>query len=330
MKVKYFLSLFVMISAFGFSQIGTNFNEPAGGTISYVDPDITSHDLDNHGGGQPSVMHLFTGGELGFTSTFIQTRTGASNLGMSDGDAVGVITDDFILSSSDLTSWSTGNALSIEDSDGIFLVEFDAVSLVGTSSPRLQLDYWIDGTTYESTYGANDRLFIGLELDGSTIVTIIDSDGGGLGGGVGTDLNGALPEDIITAIDFDLSPYIGSTVKLIIEADINHGPEQFIIDSILFTEGSHQSLSVIDYESPINDSFSIYPNPVRDSFTISGENQNKTLYIEVYNIMGKKVLSQKNNSANNVSVEHLTPGIYLVKITNKNKNQTITKKIIIK
>ncbi len=48
MKKQNFLSSFMVITPFDFSQIGANFNEPLVGTANYFDTDIVNHVLDNN------------------------------------------------------------------------------------------------------------------------------------------------------------------------------------------------------------------------------------------------------------------------------------------
>ncbi len=230
------------------AQIGTGFEEPFGGSFDYIDPDfITIHLLDNHATPYGSVTHTYSGGELGFTSTFTPTRTGTSgSTGLADGDALGVLANSYLVSSTDVPSWATGQGYVIEDPDGMLTIEFDIINLAGTSNPHFQMDLWVDFTSYEAGSGSNDRIFIGLDIDnGSSIVTVLDSDGGGAGGGGGGDLDSyiypassSLIEAVMTNIDFDLTAYVGSTVKLFIEADFDSGSEKVILDNISFTEGA--------------------------------------------------------------------------------------------
>ncbi len=56
MKKQNFLSSFMVITPFDFSQIGANFNEPLVGTANYFDTDIVNHVLDNNGPGQPTIV----------------------------------------------------------------------------------------------------------------------------------------------------------------------------------------------------------------------------------------------------------------------------------
>jgi len=101
-------------------------------------------------------------------------------------------------------------------------------------------------------------------------------------------------------------------------------------------DGSFQlyprSLADIDVTLNLNDiqgiNFSVYPNPVNNgSFNIRSANID-TFDIEIYNVLGKKVLANKDIDGKNIIVDNLQSGVYLIKIS-QNDNST-TKKLIIK
>ncbi len=72
----------------------------------------------------------------------------------------------------------------------------------------------------------------------------------------------------------------------------------------------------------LEDTLKIYPNPATTKFRIQGPKVDK---IELFNILGSKILEVRNT--NTVNVSNLNTGAYLVKITaNGNK---VTKKLII-
>lgn len=69
--------------------------------------------------------------------------------------------------------------------------------------------------------------------------------------------------------------------------------------------------------------YNIYPNPTNGNITICGEEIDM---VEVYNICGQKVMTVEANSNNvNVNMSELTTGVYMVKITDKNGNETVNK-----
>lgn len=325
MKKNYKFTILVSVISMGiFAQVGTNFEESYGGTSDYIDLDFsTIHELDNHNNPQASVKHVSTGGELGFTTTFTPTRTGTSGTtGLSDGDAVGVHNNFTVISSTDVGFWNSGNAYIIEDSDGMITVEFDKVSLSGTATPRFQMTLWVDVTSYEVSNGGNDRIYIGLEIDdGATVIDVIDSDGGGSGGGASGDLdlaihNGFPLEGTITNIDVDLSMYIGSSVKLIIEADFDSGSEKVIFDNILFTEGA--IVDVLNQTTYTTPKIQLYPNPADNQLTFTGlANQQNFI---IYNSLGTIVKSGVVKNQASIDIANLVKGVYCIQLEN---NRTI-------
>ena len=61
----------------------------------------------------------------------------------------------------------------------------------------------------------------------------------------------------------------------------------------------------------------IYPNPARNQVTVEVENLNA--FVEVYDVLGKKISSQKANTDKTiVDISDLTKGIYFVKTMDKN------------
>ncbi len=92
-----------------------------------------------------------------------------------------------------------------------------------------------------------------------------------------------------------------------------------------------RSLADIDVTLSIDDvainNFSLYPNPVQNgSFNIKSQN-NQAFDIEVYNVLGKRVLEFNQIQNQNINVSQLKSGVYLVKINQI--NASTTKKLII-
>lgn len=66
----------------------------------------------------------------------------------------------------------------------------------------------------------------------------------------------------------------------------------------------------------------LYPNPVRDNLTI--KSKENILKIEIYNLLGKKIIEKENSSFINLS--NLKPNMYLIKIYSQ--TSSVSKKII--
>lgn len=74
-----------------------------------------------------------------------------------------------------------------------------------------------------------------------------------------------------------------------------------------------------------NVDFNIYPNPSNGNFTIDFESSNTKYSIEIYSLLGQKVLEKQTNTS--ITISDLQSGVYFVKMSKAGK--TITKKIII-
>ena len=67
----------------------------------------------------------------------------------------------------------------------------------------------------------------------------------------------------------------------------------------------------------------VYPNPASDTWTISTQN-NLITSVEVFNLLGKRVVLQNNNSTNvAISTQGLTSGIYIARITTEQGTKSV-------
>jgi len=97
--------------------------------------------------------------------------------------------------------------------------------------------------------------------------------------------------------------------------DITHYHTDFIFtDDVVQCSLSTEALAQLDIK--------VYPNPTSDMLYIDTENTVQK--IEIYNLQGRKVLVSDQNQIN---VSGLSPGMYLLKITDEN-NLKFTQKII--
>ena len=62
----------------------------------------------------------------------------------------------------------------------------------------------------------------------------------------------------------------------------------------------------------------LFPNPVNEILNIYLEHE--TFTIEIYDIIGKKIFEAEN--LNSINVKHFEEGIYLLKISSGNYNQS--------
>ncbi|MFC4721369.1 T9SS type A sorting domain-containing protein [Geojedonia litorea] len=83
------------------------------------------------------------------------------------------------------------------------------------------------------------------------------------------------------------------------------------------------ALDINDYSS---DSFKLYPNPTNKGYVTIGSKHHLPMQVTVVDLMGKQVLSKIVNN-NVLNLSELTPGFYLLKISQN--NALVTKRIII-
>lgn len=73
----------------------------------------------------------------------------------------------------------------------------------------------------------------------------------------------------------------------------------------------------------------IYPNPVSsDRIYITTEKPTITKEIEIYDVLGKRILQTALNGTKEVNISNLTPGVYIIKI--KEGDASATRKLIVK
>ena len=77
------------------------------------------------------------------------------------------------------------------------------------------------------------------------------------------------------------------------------------------------SLAVLD-DAIIN--LNVYPNPIKDRFVISTDDLN-SVTIEVYTILGKRVLKKEKVTSDAVDISFLESGVYLMKVSKDNQQK---------
>jgi hypothetical protein len=76
--------------------------------------------------------------------------------------------------------------------------------------------------------------------------------------------------------------------------------------------------------------FTVYPNPAEGFARLYIEEQDdEELQVEIYSIEGK-FMSGNVLTSNQIDLQHLTPGIYFVKITSANGNSLGIKRLVVK
>lgn len=92
------------------------------------------------------------------------------------------------------------------------------------------------------------------------------------------------------------------------------------IDNLSWT--CYSSLSNEEFSQ---ETFNIYPNPVSNQLNIQLNSTEKT-QIEIYNILGKRVLTKTIHQSQTIQLDNLNSGVYILKLTQN--NSTISKKLI--
>lgn len=112
---------------------------------------------------------------------------------------------------------------------------------------------------------------------------------------------------------------IEGNVQVVIQ-DNDSGSARIALDDLSWT-----CYSILGNEDYNKDIFSIYPNPVTSKLNIKLK-QDSATRIEIYDILGKRVLTQTLYSSGSINVRTLKNGVYIIKISQN--NNTISKKLI--
>ncbi|MBN2682717.1 MAG: T9SS type A sorting domain-containing protein [Bacteroidales bacterium] len=97
-----------------------------------------------------------------------------------------------------------------------------------------------------------------------------------------------------------------------------------IDDILVIGEASGSGIETIIYADKLN----VYPNPSNDIINV--ESEDEIVLIQVYNLMGAKILDYKVNSTfSSLDVSELTNGMYILRAFYKNERQAATRRIIV-
>jgi len=88
-----------------------------------------------------------------------------------------------------------------------------------------------------------------------------------------------------------------------------------------FTSFTEENCNLLSVEENVFENIIFYPNPASDKINIKGLN-NKTTTIEMYNVLGKKVLNQDLDTSEVIDISKLNQGIYILKINSAGKTKT--------
>src|SRR5690606_29123197 len=112
---------------------------------------------------------------------------------------------------------------------------------------------------------------------------------------------------------------IENNVSIVIDGN-STATNRVAIDDLSWT--CYTALSTDDFDVS---SIKIYPNPVKNELHINLNNSFETT-VEIYNVLGRRMLNQTIQDSEILSTENLSTGVYILKLTQG--NQSITKKLI--
>ena len=76
-----------------------------------------------------------------------------------------------------------------------------------------------------------------------------------------------------------------------------------------------------------NHELSIYPNPASEYIYVGGNSQADVMDYMILNTLGKRIQNGQLDQKHSISIYNLTPGIYILKLTNSD-GKVYTKEII--
>ncbi len=307
-KITFLVMLF--ISAISIAQDeSTSFEEPEaiGGDYTDTGDAAVTHDLINNDG-EPFVNFTSTGGELGFTASYVPYDT--AGVGLTDGDSVGVTTS----SPPGDNPYPDGDkGYKISDVDGNYILEFDEVEFLEWPG-HIFLNYFIadegfegDGTVNES---GSDRIRIYVkDLTNNTELDILNS--------TGSDINDLGLQGIWQWGEIELNS--NTIYQLVIEIRCNSANEAFFFDNIHF-EG------ILGLDENNKDLFSVFPNPISGDYVNISSKLNGVKNIAIYNVLGKLVIN--TTTSERIDISSLSSGVYIMKISQNGVSST--KKIVVR
>ncbi|HMR16197.1 MAG: T9SS type A sorting domain-containing protein [Confluentibacter sp.] len=115
---------------------------------------------------------------------------------------------------------------------------------------------------------------------------------------------------------------------VVIQARSNASNPNCVVDEIRVAKSWPEVLGLPALSVSKNniEGLKIYPNPAKDYISIESKNT-KISSVEMYNVLGAKVISEKALVNNRLNVSHLSKGIYMLKVNAE--NGSATKKILI-
>jgi uncharacterized delta-60 repeat protein len=141
-----------------------------------------------------------------------------------------------------------------------------------------------------------------------------------------------------TGIDEANSIGIGSSAEVYVAGFADIMPGTATNNDIITIKYATNSIGFAEYQNTFSDII-LYPNPSTGNSTISITSEhldgNSKLFLSVYDVTGREIVSQKEFSANNkfatfdLSTIDLSKGVYVIKVNDDKKEFTGTGKLVI-
>ncbi|WP_124979231.1 T9SS type A sorting domain-containing protein [Nonlabens xiamenensis] len=197
------------------------------------------------------------------------------------------------------------------------IVQFDMAFEIETNWDLLYLEYSVDsGDTWNILGTANDPNWYNSsnQQNNSNCVNC-----------VGAQWTGTQPA--LTQYSHDLTQFMGEPAVMFrfkFQTDRSITREGAVIDNFVVT-GTLSN----DEVSGLENMFTIYPNPSSGLFQLSWNGDSSFDY-EVYDVSGKRILVQQNNSGNQhlIDLNTVASGMYFLKITSD--NASVTEKLLVR
>lgn len=110
---------------------------------------------------------------------------------------------------------------------------------------------------------------------------------------------------------------------------IENSGNRSVIDDIAWTCYSNSAKPAQTFSAPVKEEgVKLYPNPTDGKFNVALPEGNESAQVEVFNTMGKLVLSKKVNANEPVDISNAGKGMYIVNVTAAGK--TTSKNIVVK
>ena len=208
----------------------TSFEEPATGSI-YTDTGdpSTDHDLINNTGEAP-VNYTSVGGELGFSSSYVNSL---DDVGLTDGDFVGVSGY-----TGDVGAYTEGSqGFELQDCDGTMIISLDAVDISSYSNPSVNLDLFVNSTGWET----DDYIRVYIEFEDMSTLDLLNTSG--------SDIDNLGIEGFWQTLSASLSGHTSAILH--VELLSNSSSESIYLDNVLFRDFSAPQLVTLTVSDDI-------------------------------------------------------------------------------